>query len=276
MPLPFLIPVAIAAIMSGGLGAVAKSVNRDYELELNRINDEMRKMAAEAEAAYRSRAKRTEQAMAAWGKARQSIVNEAVMPFARAYSKLKGVSVEGQVTPGALARVEQLTLNLSTNSRHDLSALSEAGAAWSGAVMGVALGGAFFASSLLKGVKLQEQIDEAKAARARLKVEIKALEAKGAKLELIRRRAQEMQEVAGILGRLLAGAATELDSLFATAGGNWRRYTPEQKEQVLLAVQLCDTLQAVLRAPLMTPEHELDRRAEGIMVQAKQLVAAVR
>jgi hypothetical protein len=273
MPLPFLAAAAVIGVGSI-IGAAAKSVNNDYEDELNSINFKAEELARNTEDSYRRTQIKTEEKLDRYILLKNEIFETTLKEFVQSFRKIKNVELSNNT---ALMEKVHMLETLSLDFENNATAYrvrDERTEAIKGAVLGSVLGGAYLVGSVIKGVRLQYAIDEAKANFSKLKVEAEKVKKQEMKLKLIGKRADELASVMNTLNQLFRLAIHEMNKNISAAGTDYGSYNQKQREQVFLAVQFAEAVKKLLDVSIVSPTGETTSESKAVLEQSQSLLVA--
>ncbi|MBP1934996.1 hypothetical protein [Ammoniphilus resinae] len=253
MPLPFILAGVAVAAVTGVAGAAAKAVNRDYEEELESINNKIKNLAEKTDRNYQNAQKKTEEQVNEWVAFKRDLTQYSLQRFVDSFGKLKKVDFKESkdLSLDQIKDIERFTLDYKLNSSGK-SLGTESEAAVKGAVLGVVGGGAYFIGSLIKGVKLQYAIEEAEANLAELKVQAEKVKKAQLKLVKLGKHAQEMHQVAHTLNELFILALQEMEGNMNRYGTDYSKYGQEVRKQVYVTAEFAKTIKHLIDAPLVS------------------------
>ena len=253
MPLPFILAGVAVAAVTGVAGAAAKAVNRDYEEELESINNKIKNLAGKTDRNYQNAQKKTEEQVNEWVAFKRDLTQYSLQRFVDSFGKLKKVDFKESkdLSLDQIKDIERFTLDYKLNSSGK-SLGTESEAAVKGAVLGVVGGGAYFIGSLIKGVKLQYAIEEAEANLAELKVQAEKVKKAQLKLVKLGKHAQEMYQVAHTLNELFMLALGEMEENMSRYGTDYSKYGQEVRKQVYVTAEFAKTIKHLIDAPLVS------------------------
>jgi len=271
MPLPFILAGVAAAAVTGVVGAAAKAVNRDYEEELDSINNKIKNLAEKTDRNYQNAQRKTEEQVGHWVAFKRELTEYSLQRFVDSFGKMKKVDFKESkdLSLDQIKDIERFTLDFKLNSSGK-SLGTESEAAIKGAILGVVGGGAYFIGSLIKGVKLQYAIEEAEANLAKLKVQAEKVKKSQLKLVKLGKHAQEMHQVARTLNELFMLALREMELNMSRYGTDYSNYGQEARKQVYVTAEFAKTIKHLIDAPLVSENGgELHPKSEQALKTAQ-------
>lgn len=271
MPIPFIIG-AVAVGIGSVVGAAAKSVNNDYQAELNSLHDKMENIADRTEKKFQKAKRETEYKLDRLTFLKQTVYEKSFKSFVDSFSKIKNVEItENQEFKDSLGMIKDVVIDYYTNTTaREIE--SENTAALKGAVLGGLFGGTYLVSGVIKGVKLQYAIEEAEAEYAKLKVEAEKVNRKTTKLSAIGKRADELYEVTSTLDHLFNLAIKEMKATIQRAGTNYRDYNQKEREQLFITVQFAEAIKKLINVPIVTKSQGVSKESGTLLSTTKKLI----
>lgn len=268
MPLPFLIGAAIVGV--GTLvGAAAKSVNRDYEIELDSINGKIEKLAEETEENFNQAKKNTEYKLDRLAMYKADIYESSIKDFVNVMRRIKNIELTDNLNLSeSLKNVETLFLDYSNNSTVGYIA-SENEAAIKGAILGGLFGATYLVTGVIKGVKLQYEIDEAKANYSKMKVECEKINQKILALDSIGIRADEMYHILEKLNKYFILAIEELKQTIRYYGTDYKSFNDIHRQQVYVTFQFADAIKKLLDTNVVNHNGDVSVKS-GVRISTSQ------
>ncbi|MEE1598059.1 hypothetical protein [Acidaminococcus fermentans] len=134
------------------------------------------------------------------------------------------------------------------------------------------LGGIVAAPALLvAGIFLENKADEAMDQARAYREEVREFEERCdsniALMDAIRTRGDQIRSLLDTLEGHFAASLEQLQAVLRHSGTDWRKYTPEEKQQVGKAALLAKTLKIVLDTPLLREDGTLTPESEKMLAQ---------
>lgn len=233
MPLPLLLAgVAGAAIFNH----FAREVNDDYATTLNMINDDMEELYEKTNAKIQLSEKRFDKEYDALYKQKEEIFRTTLTKFADTIKHLNKVEFDNQLEKKEmLAKFERNMTAYHDNSTHR-------GKKWAKPsneiattlLFGLAGQGMFFLGNVVRGVRLQGKIDEARAERDKLRAQCEEAELQCTKLDSLSRVCKSAYKTTDSLQMLTDRAVEQVQEIVEKSGYDFSLYSEKEKDSIMI------------------------------------------
>lgn len=272
--------VGAATVFGGGgalLGGAAKSVNEDYEAELNSINRKTQDLINKTEKSYEKTKSQVQVELGNLADLRRRIFNGSLQHFALNFRKLQNLDLVSQsgIKMDIIREMKEFSLTFNNNSTGSDVEFSYGEIRGSGVVLGALFGGAYLVGSAIKGVKLLGEIDKAKDNYIKVRAEVETVKTMEGSLQRIIKRSHEISEVITALDARLSLAASEMERNIMEWGADFAQHPSEVRSQIKMTTEFAQVLKIVIDTPVITEKGKLEKRSKLAINKAAVVLAGL-
>lgn len=132
---------------------------------------------------------------------------------------------------------------------------------------GIVAAPALLVAGIFMDNKADKAMDEARAYRAEVREFEEQCDSNIALMDAIRTRGDQIRSLLETLEGHFAASLEQLQAVLRHSGTDWKKYTPEEKQQVGKAALLAKTLKIVMDTPLLREDGNLTPESEKMLVQ---------
>ena len=132
---------------------------------------------------------------------------------------------------------------------------------------GIVAAPALLVAGIFMDNKADKAMDEARAYRAEVREFEEQCDSNIALMDAIRTRGDQIRSLLETLEGHFAASLEQLQDVLRHSGTDWKKYTPEEKQQVGKAALLAKTLKIVMDTPLLREDGNLTPESEKMLAQ---------
>lgn len=257
MPIPWLVGVAGAAF----LGKVFKDVADDYQDELNDENRKMEELADKTNSLIDKTKKNFEKNYAGLAEAKKSCYETTFVDFKTTFSKLKKVEFgQRKIEKGVLENFENDLVSYHNNADYSERLITNTTASsvlealvFNGALLPVSMLG-----SLAKGIKIQYQIDEAKAEYSKLKASCEEAKKQCLQLDSLSAFCDTSTETIKTLQSLITISIKNVEEIIKKSGTNYSKFNEEEKDSIMLMYNMTIALNDICHTEVFDEDGKIN------------------